>query len=410
LTDPQIPIADTVIGAANQWLATNRPESIPHLGIGNWANLLLGWRAQAATNIARVASEVNASRLPFSSGSDLLDLAGSEFDTFFSSTPLVSKGTVTLTRGHGQPGAGIIRSGFRFHRIASTQSNPQLKDAVYTATQDIPVPGNATVVTVPVAATSAGSYANLPNGSIGSNVVFGDVIFDSNFSITSIFAAGGTDGISDPIVRAACKSFATGRYGPTLNAISAGVLRTAGAASYQVVEDTTLAATFVLPVDATWAQSPALDKAVFDTLLDAQNTPGFLGFGCRIFVGSLDPNYQIAFSNVFISVTATVTLRSSDFLSSTPSIDANVKAACTDYFNNRPDWNVFKVSNLQGRIANCDRRILSCTAVTVSNLTNGATVSEPSGIWTSPTPGNPTTLSHFFLDGTNVSTTYVSPA
>jgi len=410
---PQIPNPNDALSAAISYLTVNKPETVPHLGSGNWANVLQGWRSEMALTIQRIAQEVKASRLPFATGQDLVSLAGSEFDTFLPPDPLTASGYLTLFRPNpGTTPAGIFKAGFRIRRNATQYptSTPTLASATYTVVRDTPVLTNQNTVNLPIQADNTGAYANHPNGATGADVQFGDTPFDTTFYIPGqLSAAGGSDGITDPLVRAACKAYFTGRYGPTIGGVTAGALRAVGVANLFVADDPVRAITYVVPVDASWSASMALDQAVAGILNDTATAPGFAGFGCRVLVGTSDPNLGVPFQNVFVSVAITVTLRSASMLANTGPIENNIKAAVLNYFNSRPDWNVFRLQAIESVVAQSDRSIASCTNAAVTQVSNGATVAEPTGGFIAPISWL-ATLNHFYLDGSNVSITWLQPS
>jgi hypothetical protein len=415
---PQIPNPNDALSAAVAYLTANKPETVPHLGSGNWANVLQGWRAEMAMTIQRIAQEVKASRLPFATGQDLISLAGSEYDTFVSPDPLTASGYLLVERPviSNMP-AGIFRAGFRIRRLATQYptSTPTLPSATYTVVRDTPVLTGQNIITLLIQADNTGSYANHPNGATGANVQFGDTPFDPNLFIPSgglgaLSMAGGSDGISDPLIRAACKAYFTGRYGPTIGGVTAGALRAVGVAKLFVADDPVLAVTYVVPVDSSWSASLALDQAVAGILNDSPTTPGFAGFGCRVLVGASDPSLQVGFRNVFVSVAITVTLRSANLLASTGPTENNIKAAVLKYFNDRQDWNVFRLQAIESVVAQSDRSIASCTNASVTKVSDGTTVLEPLGGFQAPTANNFQAISHFYLDGSNISITWLQPS
>ncbi len=415
---PQIPNPNDALSAAIAYLTANKPETVPHLGSGNWANVLQGWRAEMAMTIQRIAQEVKASRLPFATGQDLISLAGSEFDTFVSPAPLAANGSMIITRpmplsGPGTAPAGIFRAGFRVKRLATQYptSTPTLSAGTYVVVRDTPVLTGQLLTTLPIQADNTGAFANHPNGATGANIQFGDTPFDPTFTpeFTTFTMAGGSDGITDPLIRAACKAYFTGRYGPTLGGVTAGALRAVGVASLFVADDPIRGITYVVPVDASWSASIALDQAVAGILNDTPAAPGFAGFGCRVLVGTSDQYLKVNFQNIFVSVAVTVTLRSANLLANTGPIENNIKAAVLNYFNSRRDWNVFRLQAIESVVAQSDRSIASCTSAAVTQVSDNAVVPEPTGGFQGPV-NSFDVINHFYLDGSNVSITWLQPS
>jgi hypothetical protein len=175
-----------------------------------------------------------------------------------------------------------------------------------------------------------------------------------------------------------------------------------------IAEDPVRAVTFVVPVDSSWSASVALDQAVAGVLNDTATAPGFAGFGCRVLVGASDPYLPVYFMNVFASVAVTVTLRSANLLANTGPIEDNIKAAVLKYFNGRRDWNVFRLQAIESIVAQSDRSIASCTNAAVSNVSDGTPIPEPISVF--PPPAGFLLVNHFYLDGSNISITWLQPS
>jgi hypothetical protein len=223
--DPIIPRPDQAIGAGVEQLIALRPAAQAFIETGCYGNVLAGWRAQLALVLQRLVREIEGSRLETATGEALRDLCASEFDTTLPTAPLTAVGDVHLLRGPGGP-AGVIPAGTRFRRAAKP-SDPLVPrtEASYTSALDVVVPQDKTGTSVPLVAVRAGAFANTPVGIDTSGNLVGatdiqpaDTLFDPSFQVTYASSAGGSDGTTDEILKAAASAYATGRYAPTLRA------------------------------------------------------------------------------------------------------------------------------------------------------------------------------------------------
>jgi hypothetical protein len=104
-------------------------------------------------------------------------------------------------------------------------------------------------------------------------------------------------------------------------------------------------------------------------------------------------------ANEIIAVEATCKVRLPEFLYETTSIDASIQKALRAYFDDRPDWNRWNLGALRAVVTRADRRLLSCSAISVKRL-DGSTVAEPAT----------DAARHFMLLDNGVRATYLSPS
>ena len=108
---PEPPILPdlSVIGAGKDTLVAVRPSAAPHVERGVWSHLFTGWRAQYGLARQGLAAEVNAARLPLSSGQALTELCQSNFDTARGQAQkAVGELTLTRTVVHTRPDSSGI--------------------------------------------------------------------------------------------------------------------------------------------------------------------------------------------------------------------------------------------------------------------------------------------------------------
>ena len=390
MADPQIPRLDDAVGRGVEGLLAARPSVGNKVEVGRYGHVIAGWRAQLALLINRIADEVRSGRLPYAAGQGLRDLIASEFDTIINDAPTPAVGSIVLLRSLGSLGGGVIRKGTKFRRPADPTAQPVPKqEASYEAVLDIPLIQGATTVTVPLQASRAGSFANilLPVSGTSADIVLSDPLFDTNLQASTCSMGGGSDGFDDSALRRIAGAFARGRYAPTVSALLAGALLGTGVRFAIVREDTTLAIANVSVADQSWGSSDRLSLVVQQKINDV-----FLGFGCRVKV--------LKTPNIYIRVSATVTLRDPIFSTDTTPIDVAIRSALRDYFNLRPDWDIWKLSAVRAVISNADVRILTCTAATVSDAQSAAVYGEPT---------QATTGTHYYLPDQSVTVTYALP-
>lgn len=353
--DPIIPRPDQALGPGVESLVALRPAAQAFIDAGRYGNVFAGWRAQLALVVQRLVREIEASRLETATGEALRDLCASEFDTVLDMAPRASLGTANLIR-EVDGGPGVIPKGTRFRRGATSDPLLPRTEASYVSSQDVVVPQGLFHVPVPIVATRTGAFANTPAGLTAQGQPFGltdiqlaDTLFDKGFSVDTATSAGGSDGVTDDVLRAAAQAYAVGRYAPTVGAILAQAILT-GATHVAVVEDPSAAVSNVLALDVSWASSPSW-RAVLQTAVQDQ------GFGLRavVFDGV----------NQFVRVKADVTLRREANVTDYSSVTAALTAAATAYFSTRPDWYTWRLAALQATLTRAHPAIRACTAVTV---------------------------------------------
>jgi hypothetical protein len=395
MTDaPIVPRPDQAVSVGIEHLARLRPGALPFATAGRYGDVFYGWRAELAWIIQRLVHEIEASRLETATGDALRDLCASEFDTVLPTAPLTAVGDVNLIR-EVDGGPGVIPKGTRFTRPAKSDPLLPRTQASYVSTMDVVVPQGLFHVPVPIVATRSGAFANTPAGLTPQGVPFGttdlqlsDTLFDAGFSVQSAATAGGTDGLSDDVLKAAARAYAVGRYAPTTGAVLAAALLN-GAAYAAVVEDTTLGQSGVLALDVSWATCPSWQAAI-QTAAQAQ------GFGLRavVFDGA----------NTFVRVRAAITLRKEANVTDTSGVTAALSAAATAYFNGRPDWYTWRTAALRAALSRAHPAIRACTLATVIDAApTSDPLSEPSA-----TPSFATGAIHWALAPGAVQVTYTS--
>ncbi len=386
--DAQTPTADELIGKGIDALVSARPTTLVHVnnGRGVYANVFAGWRAQAQLMCRRNADFAKNGRIRFAKGQPLRFLAGSEFDTPATLTATTAVGQVTLTRAAGRPG-GTIRKGSRFFRPADTSDLQLWPAAQYVAAKDTFVLQGATSITIPIDATRTGPGANRPlTGTLATEIEIADDIVDRlAWTVASYEMAGGADDISDEDLQDYAIAFSSGQHGPNVNAAIAGALKS-GAKHAIAVDDPATASLLVYAADASWASSTRWAATIRQGLYDGK----FVGFGCRVDV--------LGATNVVVGADITVRVRSPYFLAETTPLEGSIRKALRAYFDERPDWNLWKSSALRGTVARADRRLLTCSAVDLKKY-DGTLVSEPASASTS----------HYMLADNAVRVTFLPP-
>ena len=368
---PIIPRPADALAPGIERLVALRPGALAFVDAGRYGNVLAGWRAQLARLIQRLVREIQASRLETATGEALRDLCASEFDTVLPTAPRTSLGDANLIR-EVDGGPGVIPKGTRFRRGAKSDPLLPRTEASYVSAQDVVVPQGLFHVPVPIVATRAGAFANTPTGVTSQGQPFGttdiqlaDTLFDKGFSVQSATSAGGSDGVTDDVLRAAAQAYAVGRYAPTVGAVLAQALLSGGA-HVAVVEDASLARSSVLALDVSWASSPSW-RAVLQTAVQGE------GFGLRavVFDGV----------NAFVRVKADVTLRREANVTDYSDVTAALTAAATAYFTARPDWYMWRSRSLRSALTRAHRSILACTKATVIDAApTGDPLSEPPAV------------------------------
>jgi hypothetical protein len=382
---PILPSVVDPLGHGVRALVEARPSAAPHLATGRYGHPLLGWRAQEALLLSRLADEIRAARLPTSTGDELAELVRSEFDVDFDASPTAAVGTLRLARTSSPAPAGVVRKGSLFARGANAAATPPRKSATYSATQDVYVAAGVLGVVLPVQATEPGAAANVVVSDAPAGVQPQETLsvttalFDSTWSVSRAEVGGGSDGADDDDLRRMARACATGAFAPTSAAILAGALVATGVKYAAAIEDTDNAQTVVLIADASWAASQAWATRVQQALY-----AGYVGFGCKAVV--------VPVRNTFVKVTARFVLRDANDESDTAGLAASAATALRKYFDQRPDWYSFRLRAVRAALARCDPRVLSCPEAAVESAWSSAPISEPP----QPVP-SAATPTHFFL-------------
>lgn len=404
-----IPDVDRVIGKAIDELVYRRPKSLRHInyGEGRYSHIFVGWKAQANIVARRFASEAKATRL-FDSGVALQQLCASEFDTVLASDATFAIGEVKFLRPSSPAPAGVVRKGHIFVKEAAPDAQPlAIQNARYECTRDILVNQGQEELIVPIKALNAGPAANTPSGKV---IDFGPTInpavtttnliapatpiFDSTFVLTESRAAGGDSlPAEDKILRRAAAAAAQGRFGPNLGAIIAGALSYSGVSHLAVIENENIAKTAIFPVDETWSYSEELNNKVGQLVKD-----NWQGFGCLIQMGKV--------GNRYIHIACTVTLADNKYLLDTSPIANKISLALKNYFDERPDWWIWKTDALRSVIVSADRRVLTCSSVTMTDAEDSTVISEPGELSLTDIPA----IQHWYLPDNAVNVTFLGPS
>lgn len=407
MADPILPSASSLATAAIDGIVGARPSTLQHFNTpaSIYGDLPAMWRAQALLLLARLGDEVKSARLKFAKGDALRTLAASEFRVQLPPQPQTASASVSFFRPNASAGQGIIRTGTSFTKAASTTATPlAIPAATYKTIAPTFVSANQTSMTLQLVATQSGTNANLPlfvgysnAGLIQPSAPFFDPTFTQSTSPANIAvatASGGSSGLPDPVLVAACKAYAVGQFGPTQGAVIAGLLQQLSVRHYAVFPASdALPYTTVYVADESWADSSVWHNTVAQNIAD-----NWTGFGCRCRFGQV--------INVQIAVAATLVLNSTDDLNDTTAIDVNVRSMAESYFNDRPDWYRFRNGSLQQFLSKADPRIRHCSSVTITNVLTGAVVPEPANNFV--TQYQPFVF-HWYLTDQNVSTTYLPP-
>lgn len=362
---PIVPTADEILTPALERMYELKPNSFQHIDLrtGVYWHPFLAFRSQAALNIRRLASLVAANRLSTAEGKDLQEYVASEYDAVPETDPTFAIGWVTLNRTG--TGVGDIPKGTRIVRQASPTSQIPHTAAEYVTEVDVHFdPGQLSAFNVPIKAVTPGAAANLP---LQTPTVFPSLslgtVFDSTITIGSFTAAGGSDGADDDFVRRYAKAFAIGQYGPTEAESRYGVLRATGVRHLLAFDLPGSGTQRILVADASWGSSVRWANQVQQSLYDND----LVGFGCKVQVRQV--------RNKVISAEPTIVLRDKNFMTETTEIDLAVASAIRSYFDDRPDWNVWRTSAIQAVITRAHPKILYCPALTIKDVT-GTPMSE----------------------------------
>ncbi len=398
MTDPLICTPDEIIGPAIVEFVSLRPNSLRHInyGEGVYSYVFAGWRAQASLALRRLAFAAKSNRLGLSEGTDLRELVSSEFNTPEDLRPTTAVGEARLIRTTGSMLKGTIPKGTRFLRPQVEVPPFPLAAASYESIADVTVATGSQTATVLIRAVQVGSIANSPlilrtgidpTEGMAAGLDISDTLFDTAFTVSGYTACGGSDGATNADIRRFAKAFASGQYGPTMGELVAGCLRNTGAKHIVAIDDQDTAQAMVYIADQNWASGDRWASIVEQSLHDND----YVGFGCSVSVQTL--------RNIIVNVVATVRLRDKRYLSDTSGIDSNIRKAVRGYFDDRPDWNVWKTAGLRAAIARADRRILSCPSAIVRD-SDDATMAET-------TPSSD--VVHYYLADNAVTVTYQAP-
>lgn len=416
---PQIPSLADIVQAARDKLAALRPRAgtdavlRSELTTGRYGDILAGWGAQARLNRDRLASEVVATRLPLADGKELRDLARSEFWAEFDETPGAAIGDVVIARsiinGSQFPSPftiGVIPAGTRFRKIANQTASPPVAEAVYATTTTTTVDNSSNLsaanigggqwrhdqsVVLRVVAQSTGLAANTPFVAAFGLV---DPLFDPLFKPSICLASGGVDGFADETVRSIARANYLGQFGPTEGALIAKTLGELGVQHVAVAQDPLLARTVMYVADGSWACGISFLGAVQQKLRDT-----VCGFGCRVDAGLV--------TNVAILVKATVVVEDAASLGDTTEIKQAIEKRLRSYFDDRPDWPVFRNNSIGAAISGAHPKILSCTFVQVRFAGSQFGISEPAA---QPPLGAPFSVTHFYMADNATDLTFVAPS
>lgn len=398
MADPILPSATVFETAAIDAIVSARPSTLAQFNNPNsvYNGLPAMWRAQALVLLARLADEVKSARLKFATGDALRSLCASEFRTQLPAAPQSAVGLVSLARTGTS--AGIIPQGTKFTKPANPQATPlPIQGAAYSSTAPVFVPAGQLVATVPVQASTPGTAANFPifeGANYVGNIVPSQTLFDPTFTLSVGLASGGTSGLIDPILIAASQAHIVGQFGPTQGAAIAGLLSQQSVrhyAAFQASDFVPYASLYI--ADESWADCPTWNQQVAQII-----TNSWQGFGCRIRFGAV--------LNIQIAVTASFILDSSDDLSDTTGIDANVRRVAESYFNDRPDWYRFRIGSLQQLLSKADPKIRRCSSVSVTNVLTGDPMNETLNTFSlvyAPA------IYHLYLTDQSVTTSYAPP-
>lgn len=405
---------DQIIGPALDRMYALRPKSFQHLNLrtGNYWYPFASQRACAALALARVSVLLSSNRLS-ATGQDLLDYVESEY------TPLLAQdkagtfaqGEVVLTRppldDAGNPAtlvAGDVPKGSRFLRPANLTTQIPFSNAEYETTADYHFnAGQLVSLPIPIQATTSGAAANHPVrlDTVDPKItVSGRGLFDTSLVVTAFSAAGGSAPFNpgaldtadfDKFLRQYALAYSNGQYGPTKDAALLGAIAGTGGRHVITFDDVARGVLKVQVADSSWGASTRWASSVRQAIYDAKQ----VGFGCVVEV--------IGTRNRVVSVEASVTLRDWGYTSNTGDIDDAVRAAVQSYWDDRPDWNVWKLRALRNAITRAHAKILKCSTVTVRDIT-GAVVPEIA------TPDYTTEQFHLYLPAKAVTTTYVGPS
>lgn len=401
---------------AVQALVAARPKAELHLAAGVYGDVLAGWEAQATIWRKYVASECRAGRLPLAEAAPLIELAGSEYWSDPDRTAQKAVGEVlifrTLTNTNpsvtGQFPTGTIKQGSRFSLVANSAAKPPTQAAQYASTEPVYVGSDDTITTdlgggnfqheqsvsIPIEAATAGTQANTPTviGGVSPQGESVDALFDPTFTVAHLNAAGGSTGIDDPWSRIIAAAELAGFFGPNNEALVAGAMEVPRVRHMAIALDLAAAVSQVFVADVSWAYSNRLLGLVTQNIAET-----WQGWGCRFLTRPV--------RNQLIGTVATVVLDSTQSLSASADIAANIRAALRSYFDDRPDWYTFQNRSVRSVIAHADKRILTCSSAEVRDQNDQAVAEPPKKLDVSL--GFAT---HFYLLDDAVRLTFLAPS
>lgn len=392
-----LPTPDEILTPGINKLVELRPRAQTFLNPslrGNYGKIFVGLRAQAALMIARLASLVQSGRLPFATGTDLIALLQSEYDITQSFDEAKATGEVVLTRTAQTYPAGVIPAGTKFERTASSSAPVPYRSAVYVSTQPVFVPVGATTVTIPVEAAEIGTDGNtrLWLGLDPPAVSVTGALFDANFVGSYVSAGGGRLAVDETFLRQFALAYYTGKDAPTNTATKLAALE-AGAVRCLPLDDKGTGISVAFVADGAWGSSSLWAGAIAQRMTDA----GRIGFGCQHDARTV--------TNVAVGIACNVTLRRTEYTFNTLEIEKAISEALRAYFDDRPDWNIWRTSSIKGVISRAHRKILTCTSVTLTDTVSQTTLTEPE------LPSYPlgSTIYHYYLVDNALKPTFASP-
>lgn len=282
--------------------------------------------------------------------------------------------------------AGTIKAGARVRLTADLTSVPPIAGGEYEVTRNTFAGVGSYQLTVPVRAVTLGPAGNLPTMSPARSLqlALAGSLYDAaevvRWGPSALTAAGGSEGQSDALLRRAASAAWQGSYGPTRQALVAGVLRVPGLVRCSILRDTANGSSVVYALDESWAQSGEWQAAIEQTL-----RTDWLGVGAKL-------SQRGVVVNRVVRVTLAVVLRSRNDLADVNAITDALGAAIRGYFDGREDFYVFRLAALRAVCSRAHKKILKCTSAIVLD-TDGTPIAEP----TQPSAGG--TLTHWLFAG-----------
>lgn len=392
--DPILPSPDAILRPALERMYVLRPASFKFINLheGIYWHPFLGFRAQTAKMLQRLADHVGENRLKTATGTVLKAYVASEYDAVPETGLTSAIGEATFIRITSSI-AGDIPKGARLSRRGNLTTQLPLRAADYETLADVHFDvGQLTAGPVAIQAVSSGAGYNHPirTDTVAHGVSISDQ-FDATISVSTFSAAGGVDTTDDPYVRRFAKAFAIGQYGPTEAAARLGALSATGVRNLLAYDIPGTGTQQVLVADGTWSSSARWAQLVQQSMYDAD----LVGHGCKVEVGVVQ--------NKVISLEVTVVLRDINFTRETTEIDLAIRASVKAYLDERHDWNVWKSAALKGAISRAHDKIFNCTSLTMRGV-DGVEVAEISS------PDYSATQYHYALSNGAVKITYTGPS